>query len=1039
MKSNRFRIFRRIALPVAPILLVVAILVGLYWGGNPKGMAAGGVDADTAVAAEPVVAKEAEEAKADGDASSVPADAKSGESTEPATGSAEAPKGEGVPGPAKDEPKPEGADDGKAADEGPQKFPFAGKALPIQQVLQFISEKTHKRILPDTEAVKKQIMILTTEEMELPEIIETVYRAMLESGVAVHEKDGIIHIFPVEKAKEKALSLVGADEPLPDVPKTQLVHKAFSVRNATVARVKTLLESLKPAYAVVQMEEAAGKLFVIDTLENLKMYEDVIRELDVVGADRAEIRIIPLEHADASEVVTIVNTIILGSPRGARPGRAPQPPKGGPPGGATGLEEVQPVIAAYPRTNWVVVSADARMLLEIEDLVKELDQERPPDVQIEVIPIEFADPGELAQMLDRMMRTTAGKSLQESINIVPYERGSSILVLGSKANRELIKKRLKDLDTEEAEKSILVNIPLKYADADKVAEMIKELYTSTQGYSGYDSYSYYRYGPGRLERPADIKVFADSRSNSVNVLAPPRIIEEIREKIDTIWDRELDEDVVMPRIIALEHTDAKKMEELLTDLFGEEDTSGRSPFYGYFFGSSRRSATSYKRDVGALFGQVRFKADVHTNAIIVVAKTADSLDAAEKLIKELDRQAPEFGNTWVSFLQHANCEDLSERLNAILSATGTPAVILRSKAQLERRAETTVSDQGQKADAQKTQQPQKAGTMQFWWAQGRREVDLEEVSSLIGKVRIVPDARLNALIISTPPEYAASVKKLVEDLDKPGRQVLIEAVVVQVDLEKLGGLGIRFSAEPILAGNPDVSDFGIGIAQEIGIESRAGDMAFVTDADVYLLIQALRKVTDVQVKSMPRLAVFDNEEAELFDGQDVPFIKQSRTSAEGTTTTSDFEYIPVGIRLQVRPHITPERRVELSVNLELSSIEVGRTLFGGAILDRRETFTSITLGDGQTVILSGIIVEKDLEIVRKVPVLGDIPILDLVFKSRTTIQHKYEIVAFVTAHVIANPREYDTVTEAARGTFEQRAPGITQGTDMSGGSPDEGI
>ena len=117
---------------------------------------------------------------------------------------------------------------------------------------------------------------------------------------------------------------------------------------------------------------------------------------------------------------------------------------------------------------------------------------------------------------------------------------------------------------------------------------------------------------------------------------------------------------------------------------------------------------------------------------------------------------------------------------------------------------------------------------------------------------------------------------------------------------------------------------------------------------------------DLRILNEPRVYTADNQEAHFFDGQDVPTVVSElvRGDSNSGNITRGFEYQPVGTRLHVRPHITQEGDIDLEVNLELSRIEAGETVFGNFIFNRRETTTQVTLKDGQTVVISGIVRQR---------------------------------------------------------------------------------
>jgi type II secretory pathway component GspD/PulD (secretin) len=120
------------------------------------------------------------------------------------------------------------------------------------------------------------------------------------------------------------------------------------------------------------------------------------------------------------------------------------------------------------------------------------------------------------------------------------------------------------------------------------------------------------------------------------------------------------------------------------------------------------------------------------------------------------------------------------------------------------------------------------------------------------------------------------------------------------------------------------------------------------------------------------------------------------------------DYRPVGIRLAVRPRITVQRDVDMEVNLVLSSIVQGQTVSGNFIVDRRQVNTEIIVKNGQTIVISGIRTEQESEIKRKIPLLGDIPLLGELFTSRDTENSATELIAFITPIVVDNPSANDT-------------------------------
>jgi general secretion pathway protein D len=176
--------------------------------------------------------------------------------------------------------------------------------------------------------------------------------------------------------------------------------------------------------------------------------------------------------------------------------------------------------------------------------------------------------------------------------------------------------------------------------------------------------------------------------------------------------------------------------------------------------------------------------------------------------------------------------------------------------------------------------------------------------------------------------------------------------------------------------------------------------------NVSALLQLLMRKYHLTILLEPKLYTADNQEAEFFDGQDVPYQKQSQSSPEGTSLTRTFDYTAVGNRLRIRPHITQEGDVDLTVNLEISRIVPGETTLGNFLFDRRETTTHVILHDGQTVMLSGIVHQEESNDVRKLPLLGDIPLVGpALFRSTDKAKYNRELIAFITPRVVRRGAE----------------------------------
>jgi len=310
------------------------------------------------------------------------------------------------------------------------------------------------------------------------------------------------------------------------------------------------------------------------------------------------------------------------------------------------------------------------------------------------------------------------------------------------------------------------------------------------------------------------------------------------------------------------------------------------------------------------------------------------------------------------------------------------------------------------------------------------------VSDLVGRVRAVPDQRSNALLISANVHFFAQVLKLIEDLDAPTAQVLIEARIVEVSSDFLDKLGVRWSPDgskvftaadydnSILAhaSGSYLKGFGeltsvnnpVSSSSSSSSSSTASSVAKsltslrsgMLDSSISMdfLIQFLRTTTDATILAAPQINIADNETGKLFVGQQVPFIDNSVIQAQGGQNQS-FTYKDVGVILEVTPHINTSGDVSLKIHAESSAIVPGQTILGGALIDTRNFKTDLEAKNGQTLVLGGIIQKQVSDTLRKTPLLGDIPGLGWAFKKKDKTVHEVELMVFLRPKVVRTPEE----------------------------------
>lgn len=569
---------------------------------------------------------------------------------------------------------------------------------------------------------------------------------------------------------------------------------------------------------------------------------------------------------------------------------------------------------------------------------------------------------------------------------------------------------------------------LRYADAQTIADAITTLFeasgtgSTTAGRNVRQPQPRGRQpnqGAGSTEivnTSEQLRVVTLPQLNQITVSAEPDIMEQIRNLIVGYWDQPLETDDKSPiRIYSLRYADPIQVRDVLQVMLEGASSATRGRTGGAARGGAVTAGAGGESAADVAVANIfRFEALVDERKLMVVSRTPANFVWLDEVINELD-QPTEVGAPILIPLRFANAVEVSEQLNAILAEAGSNVAIDDQATGLTRGdvGASSIVEGGARSGASGAGGAGGAGAQQseitFPWGSGRQLEGRSPESSIIGKVRIVPIIRQNAIMVLAPPVFQLAVKEMVENLDKAGRQVLISAVICAVDLQDDFAFGLRVSPDGIVTA---LSDNALGgtIGFEGSRESTSGffDMSLLNvNVNVSAVLQAINQKTNVRIIQQPRIFTSDNTEAVFFNGQEVPFIIDSQVNDLGNLTQS-FSYIPVGVTLNVRPRITPKQDVALEINLTLSNTVPGETLFGGAILDRRTTETQATVKNGQTIVLSGIRVDSETKISRKVPFLGDIPLVGpLLFTSYDNGNSTQELIAFVTPIVVENPDEND--------------------------------
>lgn len=288
------------------------------------------------------------------------------------------------------------------------------------------------------------------------------------------------------------------------------------------------------------------------------------------------------------------------------------------------------------------------------------------------------------------------------------------------------------------------------------------------------------------------------------------------------------------------------------------------------------------------------------------------------------------------------------------------------------------------------------------------------------KIKAVAHKETNSLIITATPAEFKEIMGIIKELDVPRKQVLLEVLIVEVSADSANSFGVDWQ---IGGRTKPQTQFNSGLAAESGavkIDSQTGK-ADITGVNTLLgfsfgfLQQSKDEVlglfnanignNNFNILSSPQVMTIDNEEAEINVGSDVPIITGQRTSGGGdqSVTINQFEYRPVGIKLKFTPHINKNDFITLDLFQEVKEIAgAANNSLSNPTFTKRDVSTRITVGNEQTIVIAGLISSNKSNIERKIPILGDIPVLGYLFKRTSEQVKKTNLLVFITPHILSD-------------------------------------
>lgn len=357
---------------------------------------------------------------------------------------------------------------------------------------------------------------------------------------------------------------------------------------------------------------------------------------------------------------------------------------------------------------------------------------------------------------------------------------------------------------------------------------------------------------------------------------------------------------------------------------------------------------------------------------------------------------------------------------ARLSLIRALAALLLLSAWLPTHAQTTRQNSGNRTTNSRNTTNNNSSRRSSQSGGGRSNGDRQyQNSTMLGDAMISSDPITRRLIVVTDDETNENIKQIIESLDRPKPQVLINVVFMQVTHNKDLDLGAEFSQRGTYLGNDIVST----AATKFGAPATGGFFN-ILNADVDATIHALSTVGKTEILSRPSILARSSQQATIMVGQEVPFITNSRISDTGQTTNT-VQYQDIGIILRVTPFITSEGLVEMIVTPEISALSektvaISETV-NTPVIDKRSADTVVVTPSDRTVVIGGLISNQSVNQDNKIPLLGDIPLIGQVFKRTVTQHSKTELLIFLTPHVVQNPDDLSKLTDSERGKLQLKS------------------
>lgn len=517
-------------------------------------------------------------------------------------------------------------------------------------------------------------------------------------------------------------------------------------------------------------------------------------------------------------------------------------------------------------------------------------------------------------------------------------------------------------------------------------------------------------------------------------------------------------DVAAPKsrleVIPIRFATASEVEAILEEIYGvaaSTTTSTTPQTAAQSRAAARRGRNQPEPEASASSTKVgtegafisKIIADERTNSLIILAND-EAIAKVKELVAQVDVDIDPASRAQIHvlYLDHANAEDVANVISNLASGStgggGSTRGTTGSRTGTQNRS--TRGGTQQRGGGNLGGGPGQGGfggprpPFEPGGAVGDAATSGVAAAFDSGAVRITADENTNSLVLLASPEDFRVIKSVIDRLDIPRRQVYVEAVVVEVGSDdeldmgigyhvgsatESGGMSygsaqmnassVQLSTASLLSG---LAMGVIGKTFPVTVSDGAGGVTTVDVPAFGIALNALASNSEVNILSNPNILVLDNEEATINVGRNVPFPVSAGRDNNGQPIVS-YQREDVGITLAVTPQINESNYVTLEMNLEVAEVEEDSSgldvTTAGFITSKRETENVVVVRDNQTIVIGGLIGNTQTEVETKIPVLGDIPLLGVLFRGKRNAERKTNLLIFLTPHVINEPEDLEEV------------------------------